>query len=415
VHAHATSGDRRVDGTNAPLPFAAGALIAGKYRLSEIIGKGGMGVVWRAKHEELKSDVAIKFAFIGDPNHDDERVLERFRFEAQVSAQLSQHTPYIIKVFDAGRFRDVPFMVMEYVAGRSLEAVIDADGPLPPERVSAIMQQVCAALSVAHDSGIWHRDIKAANIMVADRSDGRVDVKVADFGVSKTVAQQLDVELPRTTATEMLVGTPMYMSPEQITGAPADGRSDLWSLAVVAYEALTAQQPFDGRTIGELIANIAKEPHTRLPTRSLPRALDKWFARAFAKDATQRFASASDLATSFSEAANARSRRAPWVLALAALLVLAAALVIAGLRETAPDTPTVAATESEAKSTAPIASSAIVPSATSPASAASPEPSVAPIPKATATPKHPPPPVQVVLPKTSPPKPAPDVDPSIIH
>ncbi len=327
-----TEGDVATAATN-PLDgasFRAGDLVGGKYRLESRLGAGAMGEVWQARHEDLNTLVAIKFAHT-DARGDSDRVLERFRFEAQVSAQLAAGSRHIVAVHDVGSHQQFSYAVMEHVSGGSLESLF-VKGPLPAEDVAIIVEQMCEALACAHARGIWHRDIKPANILLARDDSGQVVAKLADFGVAKQLDAKLDVAAPKTTVQGMLVGTPSYMSPEQIAGEPATGASDLWSLAVVAYESLSGMLPFDGRSLSDLLIAISTRSHSLLAKRfGLAPEIDAFFARALAKDPLSRFDGPRELAEAFRRAATAPLKPpAPsraWPLAVA--MVVALGLIIA--------------------------------------------------------------------------------------
>ncbi|MCA9623233.1 MAG: serine/threonine protein kinase [Myxococcales bacterium] len=292
-----------------------------------------MGEVWLAKHEDLLTDVAIKFAL-------DREMEDRFRFEAQVSAQLGQRTAHVVRVHDSGRHGGVSFLVMDYVEGRSLEDVLQAETRLSDRTLVALAHQLANALDVAHAAGIWHRDLKPANVMVQER-DGELSAKLADFGVAKALDTALEVDLPRTTSTGTLVGSPAYVSPEQIGGEAPAASSDRWSLAVLLYEALTGRLPFDAPTLSQLLIAIAGKAHVP-PSAIEPRwvSLDAFFDRALHKEPAQRFESAGSLARAFEQAIGEvgvgattmpeaeipwlRSRRPVW------LAVAAGAIMVAG-------------------------------------------------------------------------------------
>jgi eukaryotic-like serine/threonine-protein kinase len=318
--ANATDPAEGHEPASEPKPLGRiGALIAKRYRLESLVGTGAMGEVWRARHEELHTEVAVKLANRLSNEELAERMLERFRFEAQVTAQLSRHTDHVVAVQDAGRHRDVPFLAMEYVPGITLAKAIDRERTLEPERMAAILDQLTKALDVAHERGIWHRDIKPANIMLTPRTDGSEMVKLADFGVAKAIEMHLDVDKPRTTELGMLVGTPAYMSPEQIAGKVMDARGDLWSLAVCSYEALTGKEPFGALELSELLVAIAKHPVTPPSELArLPKALDGWFARALHKRPEKRFASGREMARAFRAAIARPEERFRWLLIAAA-------------------------------------------------------------------------------------------------
>jgi serine/threonine-protein kinase len=308
----------------------AGALIGSRYRLETLLGTGAMGEVWRARHEELDTVVAIKLA--NRAGGLSEGLLERFRFEAQVSAQLGKDSGHVVAVHDAGRHRSVPFLAMEYVPGTSLERLLEQTGPLAPTRLAAMIDQLAEALAAAHARGILHRDIKPANVLVTSGRNGSDLVKLADFGIAKALGRTIDLDMPRTTQGGVLVGTPVYVSPEQVAGAVLDERSDLWSLGVCAYEALTGVVPFESDDLTDLLLHIAARKHAP-PSEHAPLApaIDAWFERALAKKARDRFASAAEMAAAFRAAVEASAARHPrrrWPLAVAvSALALGAAAV----------------------------------------------------------------------------------------
>lgn len=286
-------------------------IIGGRYRLIEKLGHGGMGEVWSARHVELYTEVALKFPAIHARGAAARILCERFRFEAQIAAQLGLATPHVVAVRDAGADERGPFLVMERVRGRTLRTVLGERGPLPIAMVAEIVAQVAEALATAHAFGVAHRDLKPSNLMLVDRPDGAVFVKVADFGIAKALRADLAADLPEDTSGGMMVGSPAYMSPEQIGGGAGAAEGDRWALAVIAYEALTGRPPFAGRTFSDLFVALSDgrfRPATALRP-ALPAAIDGFFARALAKDPARRFSSAEDLARAFGAAANARRSR----------------------------------------------------------------------------------------------------------
>ena len=227
----------------------AARVIAGRYRLMSQLGRGGMGVVWQARDELLNRDVAIKeihFPYAGTGQPD--LVARRALREARAAAQLRHRG--IITVHDVVTAEGRPWIVMELIRGRSLHQAITADGPMPPAAAAAVALQVLDALKAAHRQGILHRDVKPANILMAD--DG---VVLTDFGIA---AMDGATGL---TATGQIVGSPEYLAPERISGQPATSAADLWGLGVTLYTALTGRSPFhreDARTT--LAAVLASEP-----------------------------------------------------------------------------------------------------------------------------------------------------------
>ncbi|WP_437734311.1 serine/threonine-protein kinase [Sorangium sp. So ce1335] len=317
----------------------ADEVVDGKYRLVRPLGRGGMAEVWLAVHVTLKTELAIKFlslALTGDAERC-RTVLERFRFEAQISARLGARTRHIVAVHDAGIHDDVPYLVMEYIRGRTLFAELNEKGPFDPQRFADVLDQIADALTVAHDMGIVHRDLKPSNVMLLDEPGAALTVKVADFGIAKALHGNLGLDRPRETDADVMLGSPNYMSPEQLaTPLSVDARADIWALGVLAYEVLTDWPPFQGNTIAELIVAVSTrefEPVTKV-RRSLPQGLDGWFARALAKEPAQRFSTIREMVQAYRAALSAPppeppaaqappARRRPTAMAAVALACLA--------------------------------------------------------------------------------------------
>jgi eukaryotic-like serine/threonine-protein kinase len=305
VSGSATKDDQRGMARESPMestsPYRTGAIIASRYRLLRQLGRGGMGEVWAAHHLTLNTEVAVKFLSTGAGGNAAKIALERFRFEAQVSAHLGLKTAHVVAVHDAGRDDVGPYLVMEHVRGRTLRAELNRSGPLSIEDVATLLDQVCGALSVAHGSGIVHRDLKPSNLLLLDQPDGSLYVKVADFGIAKALKSDLAVDRPEDTSDGWMLGSPAYMSPEQMGGGGVDARSDMWALGVIIYECLTGRLPFPGRSVAELIINMSvgrfDPPSNVRPT--LPIELDAWFLRALGKRKEQRFPRVEDMAESF--------------------------------------------------------------------------------------------------------------------
>jgi serine/threonine protein kinase len=256
----------------------------GRYEVESELGRGAMGVVYLARDPRLERRVAVKTHALprglGEAQQREYRA--RFLREAHAAARLSHAG--IVTIYDADEDPDdgTPFIAMEYVAGRSLREEFDRVGRIEVERATAMAGAVAEALHAAHDEGIVHRDVKPANLLIRD-ADGAI--KVADFGVARVTTSEL-------TQSGTSLGTPAYMSPEQIEGRTVDGRSDLFSLAVILYEALCGERPFDGDSIPAVIYSVARETPIPISKRApgVPRGLDEFFDRALAKDAKNRFA-----------------------------------------------------------------------------------------------------------------------------
>lgn len=241
------------------LPCAVGDLIAGKYRIEGVLGRGGMATVFAAWHEELDQRVALKMlhaGMSGDPTH-----AKRFVREARNAARIQSE--HIARIMDVGRTpisgsADRVYIVMEHLEGNDLSRVLKARGALPVDEVINYLVQACDAIAVAHSLGIIHRDLKPANLFLSRGADGSPTVKVLDFGIAKAFDQPAANELTTTTA---IIGSPLYMAPEQMTNArDVDQRADIWSLGVIAYRLLTKELPFRGENLVELAMAVASRP-----------------------------------------------------------------------------------------------------------------------------------------------------------
>lgn len=260
----------------------ARAALGADYEVIEELGRGGMAIVYRARERTLEREVAIKVL----PAHYtfDESFVDRFQRESRIAAQLEH--PHIVPVYRVGRSGRVIFFVMKLLRGQSLAERLSERGCLPVAEVRRILLEIASALGYAARRGVVHRDIKPDNIMLDD--DGRC--VVTDFGIARSASDQ------RLTATGMSVGTPRYMSPEQARAKPLDGRSDLYSLGIVAYQCLVGRTPFDGDDAFAILMDHIRAPVPRPALRSD----DEWelFAvieRMLAKDPDDRFASADEL------------------------------------------------------------------------------------------------------------------------
>ena len=271
-------------------------LVGGKYRLTRIIGRGGMGTVWEGVHTSLSTQVAVKF--IDTDYADSEELRRRFVNEARAAAQLQ--SKHVIQVHDQGLMADGrPFIVMEFLTGEALDQRLDRLGTLPPKDVARIVLHICRGLSKAHAAGIIHRDLKPENVfLVWDDEDNEDIAKVVDFGIAKFVDEGLVGS--SATRTGSLLGTPFYMSPEQARGLRSiDVRSDLWSVGVIAYRCLVGKLPFEGEAFGDMLVKICTGD-TPVPSENadVPAGFDDFIARALAKQPDDRFQTARELAES---------------------------------------------------------------------------------------------------------------------
>jgi eukaryotic-like serine/threonine-protein kinase len=262
-----------------------------RYRHPERIGQGGMGEIYRAEDELLGRTVAIKL--LAERYAADAAVRGRFTREALAAARLSGQ-PNTVTIFDVGEHDERPFIVMEYLRGGSLEDRLREHGAHEPARVLAWLEQAAVALDAAHENGVVHRDVKPGNLLLA--ADGTV--RVADFGVASAAG------LDSLTMTGTVLGTAGYLAPEQARGEPTTAAADRYSLAVVAFELLTGDRPYEADSpTAEAAAHVHAEVPSvcdRLP--NLPRELDGVFERALAKDPAERFPTCADFVAALREA-----------------------------------------------------------------------------------------------------------------
>jgi serine/threonine-protein kinase len=258
-------------------------LLPDRYTGPQPIGHGGMGEIYRATDTALGRVVAVKV--LAEQYSLDEAVRKRFTREALAAARLSGN-PNIVTIYDVGEHRDRPFIVMEYLAGGSLEQRLRADGYEPPAQALEWLDQTAAALDAAHREGVVHRDVKPANLLL----DGRDNVHVADFGIASAAG------LGSLTQTGTVLGTASYLSPEQATGERTTPASDRYSLGLVAFELLTGGRPFEGESAAaEALAHVTGAvPSVREVNSDLPRELDPVFAQALAKDPGERYGSCAE-------------------------------------------------------------------------------------------------------------------------
>jgi eukaryotic-like serine/threonine-protein kinase len=248
-----------------------------------------MGSVWRAAHLTLRAEVAVKIIDPTIATH--ELGLPRFLREARALAAL--HSPYIVQVIDFGTHEEMAYLVMELLEGKTLGQRLKAEGKLSAAETYRILGDVCKAMAHAHDRGIVHRDLKPDNIFLCDGSREHV-TKVLDFGIAKPTT--LDAASNVDTGAGAFLGTPSYMSPEQCRGLKLDHRSDLWSIAAIAYECLLGKRLFLGDAVGDVIVRICTGdlPHVS-ETGDLPPGFASWLSKAMARDPGDRFQAAPEL------------------------------------------------------------------------------------------------------------------------
>ena len=269
-----------------------GALLAGKYLVEGVLGRGGMGVVLAARHQQLDQKVAIKLLLEEARRHPE--VVERFAREARAAAKIQGE--HVARVIDVGVLDDgAPYMVMEHLEGRDLSAELQARGRLPVGEVVRWILEACEAIAQAHAARIVHRDLKPGNLFLARQPDGHSLVKVLDFGISKSV----DPNAPALTKTSSLVGTPYYMAPEQLRAAKSvDTRADIWALGVIMYELFAGRPPFDGQSMPEIVAAILTNQPAPLDAvrADVPEALARAVERCMKSNPEERYQSVAAVA-----------------------------------------------------------------------------------------------------------------------
>ncbi len=268
-----------------------GELIAGRLLVEKVLGSGGMGVVLAARHVELGELVAVKMLRLASG---DGRAFERLRREARAAAKLRGE--HVVRVMDVGTLDSgAPYIVMEYVAGKTVAQAREAVGRLAVSTAVDWVLQACEGLAEAHGLGIVHRDIKPSNLLVTSRPDGSRLIKLLDFGIAKSVS----VSPATLTETGGFLGSPLYASPEQVRDARLlDHRTDIWSMGVVLYQLVTGQLPFPSFTATAALASLVADPPVapRSVMPELPLELERVLLRCLEKDPQKRFATVAELA-----------------------------------------------------------------------------------------------------------------------
>ena len=284
------------DGSIDPM---LGRVIDARYRVLERVGAGGMGVVYKVEHVAMGKIAALKMLH---PTLTQEReVVKRFQREAEAVSLLTH--PNTVQVFDFGQSQGCLYMVMEYLRGEDLSAIVRRDGPLDWKRAAPLLSQVCEALSEAHEKGIVHRDLKPENVLVTRGRDGREIVKVLDFGLAKL---RTATDMGGVTSRGSVIGTPYYMSPEQIRAEEPDARSDVYSLGAMMYRLLSGEYPYAAKTpLAVLSQHLAEElvpMRVRKPELDLDARCDEIVRRCMEKDRDLRFASVDEVRTAIEAA-----------------------------------------------------------------------------------------------------------------
>ena len=268
-----------------------GAVIADKYRIERVIGVGGMGIVYAARHELLNNVVALKLLLPQVAK--DKEAVARFLHEGRATARLQ--SAHVVRVMDVGMVGEAPFLAMELLAGEDLSQILETRGRfLITETVDHLLEAM-EGLSHAHAAGIIHRDLKPSNLFLTHNEDDSRTIKVVDFGISKSMGK----DSGNITSTAAVLGSPAYMAPEQLRSSKrVDARADIWSLGVIAFELLTGAIPFEGETVGEIFANVLE----RAPRRpgqlrvEIPGKLEEAILRCLQKSPDARFPNVGELA-----------------------------------------------------------------------------------------------------------------------
>ncbi|MEC7522523.1 MAG: protein kinase [Myxococcota bacterium] len=279
------------DGGADPL---LGRIIAERYRIEELLGRGGMGVVYRVEHVRINKLMAMKL--LHGALARDREVVKRFKREAEAVSRLDH--PNTVQVFDFGQSEGMMFLVMEYLPGRDLGQVVKEDGALSFVRVARIAAQVCGSVQQAHELGIVHRDLKPENVMMLEDRAVKDYVKVLDFGLAKLREHEESAEKSITRAGHIL-GTPYYMAPEHIRGERVDARSDVYAMGALMYKALTGVPPFWSSTpVGVLTMHLTEDvvaPSEKAPKLEIPEVADRILVRCMQKDPKDRYQSMEEL------------------------------------------------------------------------------------------------------------------------
>src|SRR5437870_9863890 len=275
------------DGVATTHSITGEPILDGRYQLEKRLGQGGMGVVYKARHIFLKTAHAIKI-ILPDLVGNDPNLVTRFRQEALAAAAIRHQN--IIAVTDFGVVRGtMPFLVMEFVRGKSLQDIMAEEGVMPPLRAFELIQPICAGIAAAHRQNIVHRDLKPLNVMIQDGVPVREGAKILDFGLAKIKSGELLGSFIAAQTTG-LMGSPFYMAPEQWSDEPPDARADIYSLGVILYQMLSGEVPFKGSSIPSIMKKHLTTPPPTFQSKgvSVPPAIEAVVRHALEKDLSAR-------------------------------------------------------------------------------------------------------------------------------
>jgi len=277
-------------------PLSVGELVGGKYRITSILGEGGMGIVFAASHVDLHCDVAIKV--IRQELNQQPELIARLMLEARAAAQI--RSEHVCRVLDVARLdTGAPYVVMEYLDGKNLASVLDAKGRLPERLAVDYLLQACEAVAEAHRAGVVHRDLKPENLFLAEFPDGRRAIKVLDFGISKATGAWVKPVARTLTNPSSGMGSPHYMAPEQMTAArDVDARADIWALGAILHQLVTGHLAFDGDSLPAVCAAVLQSDP--IPVRQylpeLSAGLEEAIQSCLIKNREMRLANVAELA-----------------------------------------------------------------------------------------------------------------------
>src|SRR3989441_7934321 len=298
--------DCRDDGVASTLSVSGELILDGRYQLEKRLGQGGMGVVFKGRHIFLKTLHAIK-VILPDLVGNDPNLATRFRQEALAAAAIRHQN--IIAVTDFGVVRGtMPFLVMEFVRGKSLQDIMSEEGAMPPLRAFELIQPICAGIAAAHRQNIVHRDLKPLNVMIQDQVPTTEGVKILDFGLAKIKSGELLGSFIAAQTTG-LMGSPFYMAPEQWSDEPPDARADVYSLGVMLFQMLCGEVPFKGSSIPAIMKKHLTSDVPSLASKGIevPPQIESVLRHALEKEPDHRTASADEFARELREAMSSAS------------------------------------------------------------------------------------------------------------